>query len=72
MFGRFLDDSFAPAIRRDVTTATLSRLAANACYRYSAPFLATIADDSCERFQHDVVADGRRYGIGVPLCVVHG
>lgn len=44
MFGRFLDDSFAPAIRRDVTTATLSRLAANACYRYSAPFLATIAD----------------------------
>ena len=44
MLGRFLDDSYAPAVRRDVTTATLSRLAANACYRYSAPFLATIAD----------------------------
>lgn len=43
MLGRFLDDSFAPEVRTDVTALTVSRLAANSCYRYSAPFLATIA-----------------------------
>lgn len=43
MLGRFLDDSFAPEVRRDVTMLTTARIAANSCYRYSAPFLATIA-----------------------------
>lgn len=43
MLGRFLDDSFAPEVRTDVTAMTVARLAANTCYRYSAPFLATIA-----------------------------
>lgn len=44
MLGRFLDDSYAAAVRRDVTTVTLARLGGNACYRYTGPFLATIAD----------------------------
>ena len=43
VLGRFLDDSFAPEVRTDITALTVSRLAANSCYRYSAPFLATIA-----------------------------
>ncbi|MBI5089035.1 MAG: MFS transporter [Actinobacteria bacterium] len=43
MLGRFLDESFAPEVRTDVTTLTVTRLTANACYRFSAPFLATIA-----------------------------
>ncbi|MGD9998289.1 MAG: MFS transporter [Ilumatobacteraceae bacterium] len=43
MLGRFLDESFAPEVRTDVTTLTLTRLAANSCYRFSAPFLAVIA-----------------------------
>ncbi len=43
MLGRFLDDSFAPEVRADVTALTVARLSANTCYRYSAPFLATIA-----------------------------
>ena len=43
MLGRTLDDSFPPAIRRDVTTVTLARLCANALYRYAGPFLAIIA-----------------------------
>lgn len=43
MLGRFLDDSYAPEVRTDITALTLTRLAANSCYRYSAPFLATIA-----------------------------
>jgi DHA1 family inner membrane transport protein len=43
VLGRFLDDSFAPEVRADITALTTARLAANSCYRYSAPFLATIA-----------------------------
>src|SRR5215203_619614 len=43
VLGRFLDDSFAPEVRSGVTTLTVARLSANSCYRYSAPFLATIA-----------------------------
>jgi predicted MFS family arabinose efflux permease len=43
VLGRFLDDSFAPEVRTDVTMLTLTRLTANSCYRYAAPFLATIA-----------------------------
>jgi predicted MFS family arabinose efflux permease len=43
VLGRLLDDSFAPEVRADVTLLTLARLSGNSCYRYAAPFLATIA-----------------------------
>lgn len=37
------DPSLAPEVRRNLVTVTLARLAANACYRFSGPFLAIIA-----------------------------
>ena len=43
---RTLDDSYAEAIRRDITTVTVARLCANALYRYVAPFLAIVAAGS--------------------------
>ena len=39
-----LDDSFAEAIRRDITTVTTARLCVNALFRYIGPFLAVVAD----------------------------
>ena len=44
MLRRTLDDSFAEAIRRDITTVTVARLCVNALYRYVGPFLAVVAD----------------------------
>ena len=44
MLRRTLDDSFAEAIRRDITTVTAARLCVNALYRYVGPFLAVVAD----------------------------
>ena len=44
VLGRTLDDSFAEAIRRDITTVTTARLCANALFRYIGPFLAVVAD----------------------------
>ena len=44
VLGRTLDDSFAEAIRRDITTVTTARLCVNALYRYIGPFLAVVAD----------------------------
>ena len=41
---RTLDDSFAEAIRRDITTVTTARLCVNALFRYIGPFLAVVAD----------------------------
>ena len=38
-----LDESYAPEVRRDITPLTAGRLAANGCYRFAPPFLATIA-----------------------------
>ena len=43
MLERTLDDSFAEAIRRDITTVTTARLCANALFRYVGPFLAVVA-----------------------------
>ena len=43
MFGRSLDDSFAPEIKRNVSAVVIARLVANACYRFAPPFLAIIA-----------------------------
>jgi predicted MFS family arabinose efflux permease len=40
---RVLDESYPEPVRRNVTTLTLGRLCANACYRFAAPFLAVIA-----------------------------
>ena len=42
---RFLDDSYSEETRRHVTTLTIARLTANACFRYAPPFLASISDD---------------------------
>ncbi len=44
MLRRTLDDSFAEAIRRDITTVTTARLCVNALFRYIGPFLAVVAD----------------------------
>ena len=43
MFGRSLDESFAPEIKRNVSAVVIARLVANACYRFAPPFLAIIA-----------------------------
>lgn len=37
------DPSLAPEVKRNLVAVTLARLAANACYRFSGPFLAIIA-----------------------------
>lgn len=59
VLGRVLDDSFAPEVRRDLTAFAAARTTSNACYRYVAPFIATIA-----RGLHVTVAD-----IGVAIAV---
>ena len=43
MLGRTLDDSFPLEVRRNITVLTVARTFANAAYRFSAPFLATVA-----------------------------
>ncbi|MCE2854182.1 MAG: MFS transporter [Ilumatobacteraceae bacterium] len=43
MFGRRLDDTYAPEVRAHLTTLTVARLISNACYRFAPPFVATIA-----------------------------
>lgn len=43
MLSRALDDSYPEEVRRHITLLTVARLCANACYRFTAPFLATIA-----------------------------
>lgn len=39
----FLRDETSAEVRRDVVLLTVARLAANACYRFAPPFLATIS-----------------------------
>lgn len=43
MLQRALDDSFPSDVRRRITSLTLARTAANACFRFTPAFLATIA-----------------------------
>ena len=43
VLGRALDDSYAPEVRRDLTAFAAARTTSNACYRFVAPFIATIA-----------------------------
>lgn len=43
VLGRALDDSFEPVVRHNVTALTVTRLGANALYRFAPPFLAVIA-----------------------------
>ncbi|MGZ4702212.1 MAG: hypothetical protein ACXV98_13455, partial [Ilumatobacteraceae bacterium] len=59
MLGRVLDDSYAPEVRRDLTAFAAARTTSNACYRFVAPFIATIA-----RGLHVSVAD-----IGVAIAI---
>lgn len=59
VLGRVLDDSFAPEVRRDLTAFAAARTTSNACYRFVAPFIATIA-----RGLHVTVAD-----IGIAIAV---
>jgi predicted MFS family arabinose efflux permease len=59
VLGRVLDDSYAPEVRRDLTAMAAARTSSNACYRFVAPFIATIA-----RGLHVSVAD-----IGVAIAI---
>lgn len=43
MLQRALDESFPEDVRRRITSLTLARTAANACFRFTPAFLATIA-----------------------------
>ncbi len=43
VLGRVLDDSYSPEVRRDLTAFAAARTSSNACYRFVAPFIATIA-----------------------------
>lgn len=43
VLGRALDDSFAATVRHNVTALTVTRIGANALYRFAPPFLAVIA-----------------------------
>jgi predicted MFS family arabinose efflux permease len=45
VLGRLLDESYPAVVRHNVTALTLTRLTANAAYRFAPPFLATIARD---------------------------
>jgi DHA1 family inner membrane transport protein len=40
---RVLGESYAPVVRREILPLTAARTAANGCYRFTPPFLATIA-----------------------------
>jgi len=59
VLGRVLDDSYAPEVRRDLTTFATARMTSNACYRFVGPFIATIA-----RGLHVELAD-----IGVAIAI---
>lgn len=43
MLSRWLDDSFSPLVKRNITLLTGARLTTNACYRFTPPFVAIIA-----------------------------
>ncbi len=43
MLQRVLDDSYPAEVRQSISTLTVARTAGNACFRFAAPFLATIA-----------------------------
>ncbi|MFM7828544.1 MAG: MFS transporter, partial [Actinomycetota bacterium] len=43
MLDRWLDDSFSPLVKKNVTLLTATRLTTNACYRFTPPFIAIIA-----------------------------
>ncbi len=43
MLSRWLDDSFSPIVKKNITLLTASRLTTNACYRFTPPFVAIIA-----------------------------
>lgn len=45
MLSRWLDDSFSPLVKKNITLLTSARFATNACYRFTPPFVAIIAKD---------------------------
>ena len=59
VLGRVLDETYAPEVRRDLTAVAAARTTTNACYRFVAPFIGTIA-----RGLHVTVAD-----IGIAIAV---
>ena len=46
MLHRFLDDSFPAEVRHRITVLTVARTMSNGCFRFAAPFLATIASSN--------------------------
>jgi len=45
VLSRWLDDSFSPLVKKNITLLTSARFATNACYRFTPPFVAIIAKD---------------------------
>ena len=43
VYARRLDDTYASAVRENLTILTFLRMMSNACYRFAPPFIATIA-----------------------------
>jgi predicted MFS family arabinose efflux permease len=43
MFARYIDDTYAPVIRKNLDRLIWGRLFSNACYRFAPPFIAVIA-----------------------------
>ena len=43
MFSRFVDDSYAPVVRKNLDRLVWARLISNSCYRFAPPFIAVIA-----------------------------
>ncbi|MEA3184987.1 MAG: transporter, family, inner rane transport protein [Ilumatobacteraceae bacterium] len=64
VLGRVLDDSYATEVRRDLTAFATARMTTNACYRYVAPFIATIA-----RGLHVTLAD---IGLAIAISELSG
>ena len=43
MFARYIDDTYAPVVRKNLDRLIWGRLFSNACYRFAPPFIAVIA-----------------------------
>ena len=43
---RLLDSSYSPAVRNNLLPLTITRIAANTCYRFAPPFIAIIAGEA--------------------------
>jgi len=43
MFSRYIDNTYAPVVRKNLDRLIWGRLFSNACYRFAPPFIAVIA-----------------------------